>query len=88
MGAAQNIGKKTKQTLINKSQQFRQGQTAGVGTPNATKYQKGGGFSKAKDRIKILLDLYSYNKSFTTKRTKNNPKVVSTGIKSVMNRTN
>ena len=86
MGAAQNIGKKTKQTLINKSQQFRQGQTAGVGTPNATKYQKGGALVSKRQDQNPLRPIQLQQKALPPARAQNNPKVVSTGIKSVMNR--
>ena len=86
MGAAKNIGRKTNQALTNRSQQFRQGQTAGVGTPNATKYQKGGALVSKRQDQNPLRPIQLQQKALPPARAQNNPKVVSTGIKSVMNR--
>ena len=86
MNAAQNIGRKTNQTLTNNSQQFRQGQTAGVGTPNATKYKKGGALVSKRQDQNPLRPVQLQQKALPPARAQNNPQVVSTGIKSVMNR--
>ena len=86
MNAAKNIGRKTNQTLTNRSQQFRQGQTAGVGTPNATKYQKGGALVSKRQDQNPLRPVQLQQKALPPARAQNNPQVVSTGIRSVMNR--
>ena len=86
MNAAQNIGRKTNKTLTNNSQQFRQGQTAGVGTPNATKYKKGGALVSKRQDQNPLRPVQLQQKALPPARAQNNPQVVSTGIKSVMNR--
>ena len=86
MNAAKNIGRKTNQTLTNRSQQFRQGQTAGVGTPNATKYKKGGALVSKRQDQNPLRPVQLQQKALPPARAQNNPQVVSTGIRSVMNR--
>ena len=86
MNAAQNIGRKTNKTLTNNSQQFRQGQTAGVGTPNATKYKKGGALVSKRQDQNPLRPVQLQQKALPPARAQNNPQVVSTGIRSVMNR--